>query len=67
MFDVAAPQRVPSGPMRNFFEGADWAILVEPREVVASLQSLGFDAATFGSCGSQGLPEGLVGYLARIT
>jgi hypothetical protein len=29
VFDVAAPERVPPGPKRNFFEGTDRAILVE--------------------------------------
>lgn len=102
VFDMAAPDRVPPAPQRNFFEGADWAILVETEgsasralltrrmttfrklwdlyrrdfevhqlqlvdraEVVSSLQSLGFEADTFGSYGSQVLPDGLVGYRAR--
>jgi SAM-dependent methyltransferase len=103
MFDMAAPGRVPpEGPRRTFFEGTDWAILVEaegnanrtlltrrmttfrkvwdlyrrdfevhqlqlvePVGVAASLQTLGFTVDTFNSYGSQVLPEGLVGYLAR--
>lgn len=30
VFDMAGPERVPTqGPQRNYFEGSDWAILVE--------------------------------------
>jgi len=29
VFDMAAPARVPPAPQRNFYEGTDWAILVE--------------------------------------
>lgn len=102
MFDLAAPARVPPASRRNYFEGTDWAILVETEgnasrtlltrrmttfrklwdlyrrdfevhqlqlveqaEVMASLQALGFSAGTFNSYGAQGLPEGLIGYLAR--
>jgi SAM-dependent methyltransferase len=102
MFDMAAPARAPSASQRNYFEGTDWAILVETEgnasrtlltrrmttfrklwdlyrrdfevhqlqlveesEVLASLKAFGFNTETFASYGSQALPEGLVGYLAR--
>lgn len=103
VFDAASPARVPAhGPQRNYFEGTDWAILVESEgnaertlltrrmttfrkvwdlyrrdfevhqlqlveqgDVLDALRGLGLAAETFGSYGSQVLPEGLIGYLAR--
>ena len=102
VFDMAAPARVPPASQRNYFEGTDWAILVEtegnasrtlltrrmttfrklwdlyrrdfevhqlqlvePEDVLVSLQSFGLRAETFTRYGSQALPEGLIGYLAR--
>lgn len=103
VFDMAGPDRVPAeGPKRSYFEGSDWAILVEtegnasrtvltrrmttfrkvwdlyrrdaethqlqlvePKEILATLKSIGFAAETFSSYGSQALFDGLVGYLAR--
>jgi len=39
--------------------------LVEQGDVLDALRGLGLAAETFGSYGSQVLPEGLIGYLAR--